>query len=310
VRYAKGCDVSGDDTRGFAEATQAAKESDVVVAVMGDLAGLFGRGTSGEGCDVDSLELPGVQRRLVERLLDTGKPVVLVLLTGRPYVLDWAVERCAAVVQAFFPGQEGARAVAGVLSGRVNPSGHLPVSLPRSVGAQPYSYLHPPLGGASSVSNLDTAPVLPFGHGLSYTTFDYSDLVVHDAQVDTDGSFRASVRVTNTGDRDGADVVQLYGHDPVASVTRPVVQLLGYARVDLAAGRSAEVTFEVPAARLAFTDRSMARVVEPGEWEISVRQNCQDAACATQTISLVGPVHPVSVDDARMVGVTVEHVPG
>jgi beta-glucosidase len=195
-----------------------------------------------------------------------------------------------------------------VLSGRVNPSGHLPVSLPRSVGAQPYSYLHPPLGGASSVSNLDTAPVLPFGHGLSYTSFDYSDLVVHDAQVDTDGSFRASVRVTNTGDRDGADVVQLYGHDPVASVTRPVVQLLGYARVDLAAGEGAEVTLEVPAARLAFTDRSMARVVEPGEWEISVRHHCQDEACARQTITLVGPVHPVSVDDARMVGVTVEEV--
>lgn len=306
IRYAKGCDVRGDDTGGFAEATEAAQDSDVVVAVMGDLAGLFGRGTSGEGCDVDSLELPGVQRRLVECLLDTGKPVVLLLLTGRPYVLDWAVERCAAVVQAFFPGQEGARAVAGVLSGRVNPSGHLPVSLPRSVGAQPYSYLHPPLGGASSVSNLDTAPVLPFGHGLSYTTFDYSDLVVHDARVETDGSFRASVRVTNTGDRDGADVVQLYGHDPVASVTRPVVQLLGYARVHLAAGRSAEVTFEVPATRLAFTDRSMARVVEPGEWEISVRQHCQDEACARQSIALVGPVHPVSVDDARMVGVTVE----
>src|SRR5690606_36546540 len=153
-----------------------------------------------------------------EELLDTGTPVVLVLLTGRPYAVDWALERCAAVVQAFFPGQEGAAAIAGVLSGRINPSGRLPVTMPRSVGAQPYSYLHPPLGGASSVSNLDPAPVRPFGYGLSYTTFAHSDLRVAEAQVPTDGAIVARCRVTNTGDRAGAHVVQLYATDVVASV--------------------------------------------------------------------------------------------
>jgi beta-glucosidase-like glycosyl hydrolase len=304
VTYAKGCDVLGEDTSGFAAAVAAAEAADVVVAVMGDLAGLFGRGTSGEGCDADSLDLPGVQRRLVEALLDTGTPVVLVLLTGRPYAVDWAIERSAAVVQSFFPGQEGAQAVAGVLSGRVNPSGHLPVTMPRSVGAQPYSYLHPRLGGASSVSNLDTAPVLPFGHGLSYTTFEYGDLRLGSASVPTDGAITATVTVRNTGDRDGADVVQLYGEDVVASITRPVVQLLGYARVELAAGESAEVTFDVPTSRLAFSDRRMVRVVEPGEVLVSVGASCADRSL-TQALTLTGDVHDVTTADRRVVDVQV-----
>ncbi|WP_298456578.1 glycoside hydrolase family 3 N-terminal domain-containing protein [uncultured Cellulomonas sp.] len=302
--HARGCDVQGDDTSGFAAAVQAAQDADVVVAVMGDLAGLFGRGTSGEGCDADSLDLPGVQRRLVEELLATGTPVVLVLLTGRPYAVDWAVERCAAVVQSFFPGQEGAQAVAGVLSGRVNPSGHLPVTMPRSVGAQPYSYLRAKLGGASSVSNLDTAPVLPFGHGLSYTTWEYSDLRLESDRVATDGAIRATVRVRNTGDRDGADVVQLYGQDPVASVTRPVVQLLGYARVEVPAGRSVEVTWDVPTTRLAFSDRRLVRVVEPGEVRVSVGTSCEDLTL-TRSVTLEGAVHEVTTADRRVVEVGV-----
>ena len=138
-----GCAVDDDDRSGFAEAVAAATAADVAVLVLGDHAGLFGRGTVGEGCDRDDLELPGVQRDLVEAVLATGTPVVLVLVTGRPYAVDWALDRCAAVVQAFFPGEEGSGAIAGVLSGRVNPSGRLPVSMPRSAGAQPYSYLHP-----------------------------------------------------------------------------------------------------------------------------------------------------------------------
>jgi hypothetical protein len=207
-------------------------------------------------------------------------------------------------VQAFFPGQEGAAAVAGVLSGRVNPSGRLPVSLPRSVGAQPYSYLHPTLGGASSVSNLDTAPVRPFGHGLSYTTFTHSDLRVAAAQVPTDGAIVVSCRVTNTGDRAGAEVVQLYAIDVVASVTRPVVQLLGYARVHLEPGQSADVTLDVPTHRLAFTDRRMVRVVEPGAVQLFVGRDCADPVL-TAEVELTGPVHEISTADRRVVRVDV-----
>jgi beta-glucosidase-like glycosyl hydrolase len=303
IAHVRGSDVDTDDTSGFAAAVAAAEGAELCVAVVGDRAGLFGRGTSGEGCDADSLDLPGVQRQLVEALLDTGTPVVLVLLTGRPYAVDWALDRCAAVVQAFFPGQEGAAAIAGVLSGRLNPSGRLPVSLPRSVGAQPYSYLHPKLGGASSVSNLDTAPVRPFGHGLSYTTFEHTDLRVAASEVPTDGAIVASCRVTNTGDRAGADVVQLYATDPVASVTRPVVQLLGYARVQLDPGQSVDVTFDVPTQRLAFTDRQMVRVVEPGRVELFVGTDCETPVL-TGAVELTGPVHEVTTADRRLVRVT------
>nr|WP_307870977.1 glycoside hydrolase family 3 N-terminal domain-containing protein [Micromonospora sp. C51] len=296
VTSARGCEVDDDDRSGFDAAVAAATAADVAVLVVGDHAGLFGRGTVGEGCDRDDLELPGVQRDLVEAVLATGRPVVLVLLTGRPYAIDWALSRCAAVVQTFFPGEEGAGAIAGVLSGRVNPSGRLPVSLPRSAGAQPYSYLHPTLGDGNEVTNLLATPAAPFGHGLSYTTFGYTELTVP-ATAPTDGALTVSVRVTNTGAVAGDDVVQLYGRDLVASVTRPVAQLLGYQRVHLAPGQSATVTFTVPTTRLAFSDRSLTRVVEPGEVDLWVGTSARRDVAASTT--LVGDVAPVTNASAR-----------
>lgn len=292
----RGCGVDDDDRSGFAEAVAAAQEADAAVLVLGDHAGLFGRGTVGEGCDRDSLELPGVQRELAEAVLATGKPVVLVLVTGRPYAVGWAVRRCAAVLQAFFPGEEGGCAIAGILSGRVNPSGRLPVSLPRSAGAQPYTYLHPKLGEGHEVTNLETTPAAAFGHGLSYTNFEYSNLVVSE-RVPTDGAIEVNVTVTNTGAVAGDEVVQLYGHDPVASVTRPVAALLGYHRLHLAPGASATVRLTVPTTRLAFSDRQYRRVVEPGEIELWVGTSATRRleACTV----LEGPVHPIGNDSPR-----------
>jgi beta-glucosidase len=298
--YAQGCGVDDPDRSGFGPAVEAARDAGVAIVVAGDRAGLFGRGTSGEGCDADSLELPGVQRELVEAVLATGTPVILVLVTGRPYAVGWALDRCAAVVQAFFPGEEGASAIAGVISGRVNPSGRLPVSLPRSAGSQPYSYLHPPLGGPSSVSNLDPEPVRPFGFGLSYTTFVRDDLRVASATVPTDGRIEVTVRVANTGSRAGADVVQLYGHDPVASITRPVAQLLGYARVQLEPRETAVVRFTVPTARVAFSGRDLVRAVEPGALELWVGGSCMERD-ATSSVELVGERHRISAADPRWV---------
>ncbi|PYF98454.1 beta-glucosidase [Georgenia satyanarayanai] len=304
VRYARGCDVREEDTGGFAEALATAEKADVVVAVMGDLAGMFGRGTSGEGCDVDSLELPGVQRHLLEALLDLGKPVVLVLVTGRPYAVGWAAERCAAVVQSFFPGQEGARALAGVLSGRVNPSGRLPVSLPASPGSQPYSYLHPPLGGPSSVSNLDTRPVAAFGHGLSYTSFEHSDFHLVEEQVRTDGTVTARVTVRNVGDRSGADVVQVYARTRARGTTRPTVQLLGFARVPLEAGAAAQVELRVPAVRLAWTGADLRRAVRPGEVTVSLGRSCAELL-ESRTLTLTGEVSDPAAAGTRLMSVTV-----
>jgi beta-xylosidase len=278
VTFAEGCGVSDPDTGGFDEAVARAAEADVCVAVLGDRAGLFGRGTSGEGCDVADLNLPGVQAELLDALVATGVPVVLVLLTGRPYALGRWQGRLGAVVQAFFPGEEGGPAVAGVLSGRVNPSGRLPVSVPHGPGGQPWTYLQPPLGLAGEVSSLDPTPLYPFGHGRSYTTFTWEDFtggelgergeVGEVAEIGTDGSYDLSLTVRNTGDRAGAEVVQLYLHDPVASVTRPDVRLIGYQRLELAAGESRRLTFRFHPDLSSFTDRTGTRVVEPGELEL------------------------------------------
>jgi beta-glucosidase len=304
---AAGADVEGDDRSGFAEAAAAARQAEVAVLVVGDRAGLFGRGTVGEGNDVESLELPGVQRELVEAVLATGTPVVLVICSGRPYAIDWAVtgpDRPAAVLQTFFPGEEGGAALAAVLAGSVVPSGHLPVSLPRSAGAQPYSYLHPILGGPSEVTSADSTPVLPFGHGLSYTTFERTDLVADDSVV-AGGAFGASVRIRNTGERDAVDLVQLYARDVQASVTRPVAQLLAYQRVHLPAGAEAVVRFDVPTTRLAFTDLHYDRIVEPGEVELWVGPSAAERDTAT-SIQVLGPVHAVTLADERMAVSTVD----
>ncbi|MCX4916471.1 glycoside hydrolase family 3 N-terminal domain-containing protein [Streptomyces sp. NBC_00687] len=295
VTFAEGCAVSDPDASGFAEAVARASEADVCVAVLGDRAGLFGRGTSGEGCDAADLRLPGVQGELLDALVDTGVPVVLVLLTGRPYALGRWEGRLGAVVQAFFPGEEGGPAVVGVLSGRVGPSGRLPVSVPRLPGSQPWTYLQPPLGLANEVSNLDPTPLHAFGHGLSYTSFAWEDFQGGDTEITTDGSYEVSLTVRNTGDRDGTEVVQLYLHDPVASVTRPDVRLIGYRRLDLAPGESRRVTFGFHADLSAFTDRSGERVVEPGVLELRLGASSAEAR-HTARLTLTGPRRVTGTD--------------
>ncbi|MES5816409.1 glycoside hydrolase family 3 N-terminal domain-containing protein [Streptomyces sp. RG80] len=294
VTFAAGCDTSDPDRSGFEEAVARTAEADVCVAVLGDRAGLFGRGTSGEGCDVTDLRLPGVQGELLDTLVATGVPVVLVLLTGRPYALGRWNGRLAAAVQAFFPGEEGGPAVAGVLSGRVNPSGRLPVSVPQVPGGQPWTYLQPPLGLAGEVSNLDPTPLYPFGHGRAYTTFAWESQSTG-AEIGTDGSYDMAVTVRNTGERAGAEVVQLYLHDPVASVTRPDMRLIGYRRVELAPGEAARVSFRFHTDLSAFTDRSRRRVVEPGILELRLAASSADVR-HTARLELTGPVRVLGPD--------------
>lgn len=304
ILTAQGTGVDDGATEGIPAAVAAAYDSDVAVVVVGDRSGLFGRGTSGEGCDVDDLELPGAQRALVEAVIATGTPTIVVLLTGRAYAINWMLGGAAAVVQAFFPGEEGAAAVAGVLSGRVNPSGRMPMSLPRGAGGQPYSYLHPPLGAASSVTSIDTAPPVRYGFGLSYTEFAYEDFAVGAREVDAADVIRCAVTVRNAGDRGGAEVVQLYASDPVASVTRPLAQLVAFERVFLEPGQSVRVRFAVPTRLLAFTDRDGRRIVEPGEIRVSVRRDAGDVI-SEETLRLTGAVHHVDGTEARISTVTV-----
>ena len=272
-----GTDFLDPDVSGIPAAVEAAQAAELAVLAVGDLAGLFGAGTSGEGCDVESLQLPGAQHELVEAVLATGTPVVLVLVTGRPYSLGAYRGRAHAIVQAFMPGEEGASAIAGVLSGRVNPSGRLPIGIPNGVGGQPGTYLSPVLAWESDgISNLDPQPLFPFGHGLSYSHFEYSDLQLSAEQIAADGTVEISATVTNTSDRDGKEVVQLYLSDPVASVVRPLKRLVGFTKVGLAAGESARVGFELHADRTSFTGHDLQRIVEPGEFRVRLGASSED----------------------------------
>lgn len=306
VRHAPGCALGTGSTPdpeaervAIVEAAALAADADVCVAVVGDRAGLFGRGTVGEGSDAEALELPGAQGALLEALLATGTPLVVVAVTGRPYALRAAADGAAAVLQAFFPGEEGGSAIAGVLTGRVNPSGRLPVSLPNRPSGQPYSHRTPLLGGPNAVSSTDPTPRFAFGHGLSYTSFVHEDLTVTTDRGDTSAVLTVRVVVRNTGSRVGADVVQLYVHDPVASVTRPVRQLLGWQRVELLAGAARTVEFTVPADRLGFVGRDLRWIVEPGVYELVVAASVAEPGTA-ERITLGGPVRVLGEDRALL----------
>ncbi|HEY7262137.1 MAG TPA: glycoside hydrolase family 3 N-terminal domain-containing protein [Trebonia sp.] len=308
VVHARGCDVRSDDTSGFAEAVATCRSAELIVAVVGDEAGLFGRGTSGEGCDVPELRLPGAQEELLHALADTGKPVVAVLITGRPYALGGVASRLAAIVQAFFPGEEGGPAIAGVLTGRVTPSGKLPVEVPAEPGAQPSTYLRSRNASKHSGSSVDPSPLFAFGHGLSYTTFGYSDLVLSADDVPTDGTVEISCTVRNTGDRAGTEVVQLYLSDTVASVVRPVHWLAGFARVPLAPGQARRVAFRLHADRTSFTGRACTRIVEPGEICVAVGGS-SDSLPLTGSFTLTGPVRTVGADRTLDTPVSVHDLP-
>jgi beta-glucosidase-like glycosyl hydrolase len=297
IVHERGCQVQGADRSGFGAALAAAREADLCVAMVGDLAGLFGHGSSGEGCDAEDLRLPGVQADLLDELLGTGTPVVVVVVSGRPYALGDVHGRAAGLVQAFLPGEEGGPAIAGVLSGRVQPSGKLPVQIPRRPGGQPGTYLQPPLGSPESagISTLDAAPLYPFGYGGSYTTFEVDELRIGDAEVPTDGAFTVAVRVRNTGPRAGDEVVQLYLHDVVAQVARPVRQLAGFARVGLGPGEGVDVKFLVHADRTAYPNREFQRIVEPGDIEVMVGTSSADLPCRGR-VRLTGTLREVGHD--------------
>ena len=300
VTVAEGTGIDDFATDGIEDAVRIAGEADVAIVVLGDRAGLFGRGTTGEGCDVESLVLPGAQQALVDAVIATGTPTVLVLLTGRPYALGSAATGAAAIVQAFFPGEEGSAAVAGVLSGRVNPSGRLPVSIPASPGTQPTTYLAARLATRSDVSSVDPTPAFPFGHGLGFSTFAWDDADAP-AEVPVGGTIDVRVTVRNASSRAGAEVVQLYLADPVASVVRPVKRLVGYAKVDLEAGAAATVGFRLHTDLASFIGVDGRRVLEPGDLDLHVAASSA-ASRAVLRVRLTGEErHYSDAEDARRV---------
>jgi beta-glucosidase len=253
ITFVAGVPVKDFDTSGIAAAREVVESSDLAIYVVGDRAGLFGRGTSGEGNDVPDLKLPGAQAEMLDSCLDSKVPGVIVSVSGRPYALGDFVGRAKAIIQAFMPGEEGGTAIAEVITGAISPSGRLPVEIPATVMGQPSTYLQPKYGTAGlGMSPVDSIPLFTFGHGLTYTNFEYGNFTSSQTQVETDGEFSVSVDIQNTGKVDGVEVVQLYFEDPVAQIARPVIQLLGFARVPLKSGEKKSIIFKVHTDRLAY----------------------------------------------------------
>jgi beta-glucosidase len=297
VINAKGCDNLDADTSGFDEALKVAQQADMVVLVLGDRSGLVPTCTTGETRDSADLRLPGVQEELARAILKTGKPVAAVLINGRPYAIPWLDESANAILEAWLPGEEGGAAIADVLFGDVNPGGKLPVTFPRHVGQLPIFYNHKPSGMKSHwygdyVSEKAT-PLYSFGYGLSYTTFDYSDLsinrmpAVERIQANVGETVDISLRVTNTGNIQGDEVVQLYICDEVACVPRPMKELKGYARLTLEPSAFKIVTFDLPVDQLAFYDAELNLVLEPG-WITVMAGSSSDDIHLTGRFEIVG----------------------
>ena len=276
-------------------AVAVARQADVAIVCVGDLAGLFQTGTVGEGSDTDSLDLPGVQQLLLEAVVATGTPTVVVLHGGRPYNLGGLEDRVAALVMAFAGGQQGGIALAEVLAGIVPPSGRMTVSVPVNVGAMPYHYNHKLKSGGTPIAR-HFGSRYPFGHGLSYTRFEYRDLGLAHAEVPVDGgNIELSFEIANIGDVAGVEVPQLYVRDKLASVVRPVRELKAFARVLLDAGKTARVTFHVPADMLCFTGLTGQRIVEPGDIELLIGASSGDIRLRAE-VNMSGKVRALGRD--------------
>lgn len=276
IHYAAGCTVSGTDTAGFAEALAEARKAQAVLLVLGESSAM-----SGEAASRSSLDLPGRQEDLIREVVGTGRPVVLILMNGRPLTLRWEAEHVGAILETWFLGIQSGLAVADVVFGEYNPSGRLPVTFPRALGQIPCYYNHKSTGRPSDDTlqytshylDLPSSPLYPFGYGLSFTTFAYRGLSLERGVISEFDTLKASVLVSNTGTRAGEETVQLYVRQDVGSVTRPVEELKAFRKVRLAPNESATVRFALPLANLAFTGLDMRARVEAGAFHLKVGPN-------------------------------------
>jgi beta-glucosidase len=276
INYARGCGIESDSTEGFAEAVKAANASDLVVMAVGE-----GVMHNGEAHSRTNLDLPGVQQQLLKEIKKTGKPMVMVLFAGRPLTINWELENIPSILLAWHPGIEGGNGITDVLFGRYNPAGKITATFPRSVGQIPIFYNmkntgRPGVEGdrfTSRYIDSPNTPLLPFGYGLSYTTFAYSSLKIENGKVKIPGVVKVSADIANTGTAAGHEVVQLYTRDLVGSVTRPVKELKGFKRIYLKPGETKTVTFDLSTSDLKFYDINMEYRVEPGDFEVWVGAN-------------------------------------
>jgi beta-glucosidase len=288
VSYVKGCGITESFTDGFKEAIEVAKKSDIIVLALGENMNM-----SGEASSRSELELPGVQEKLAKEILKTAKPVVVVLMNGRPLAIPWVAENVPAILEAWYLGIESGNAIADVLFGDYNPSGKLPVTFPRTVGQVPIYYNHKSTGRpginfvkfTSKYFDLPLTPLYPFGFGLSFTKFDYGKIQLSNENIPQDGKLTASLDIKNTGDFDGEEIVQLYIRDDVASVTRPVKELKDFKKIFLKKGETKKVEFEIGKDQLAFYDKDMKWKVEPGTFKIFIGTNSEECKEASFNVT-------------------------
>lgn len=293
IHYALGCDLASQNKNGFSEAEEAAKNSDVAVVFVGSQSCLLSRATnsvptSGESFDLSDLSLTGVQEDLIKAVYNTGTPVIVVLVTGRPFAIPWEKEHVPAIIVQWYPGEEGGNSIADILFGRVNPSGKLAVSFPQSTGQTPvyYNYLPSDKGYYNQKGSLEHPgrdyvfsnpdPLYPFGFGLSYTRFEYSDFKLTKPVFQLNDTVFVQLQVQNTGDRDGKEVVQLYVRDLVSSVETPIKQLKAFEKISLAKNEKRTVSLRVPISELYLYNRDYQRVVEPGDFELQIGSSSAD----------------------------------
>ena len=300
INYAKGCGITDLDKSGFKEAVDVAEKSDIVILVIGGTSmSLAGTGwgelaeqgaypTSGEGYDRSDLTPPGVQSDLIEAIHKTGKPIILIMVHGRPYSIKWEKDNIPAILEAWYPGSEGGNALARILFGEVNPSGRLSVSIPQSVGHVPVFYNFKPTGrgyyhnpGTPEKPGRDyvfssTDPLFPFGFGLSYTQFEYSDLKIVKKELTEQDTIQLSVKVKNSGEIAGKEVVQVYINDRISSVTTPIKVLKGFNKVNIDSNDVITVNFSIPCKELGLWDKNMNYIVEPGEFDIMIGASAED----------------------------------
>jgi beta-glucosidase len=312
IAYARGSGLLDGSDDEIAEAVAAARDAAVAVVVVGERSGLTYDATTGESRDRRDLGLLGRQQELLEAVVATGTPVVLVVVSGRPLALEWAAAHCRAVLLCWVPDEAGPAAIARVIAGDDDPGGRLPISFPRHVGQLPLSYRHHPTGGRSNwkIDYVDglVSPLWAFGHGRSYTTFDLTRLRVQPGVLETTGdTLTVEVDVSNTGSHRGDEVVQLYVHDEEASVARPVLELRGFRRVSLDPGERRTVTFRMAVEQLAYTGADYRRVVEPGRVRVFVGRSSVELPLAAD-VTLVGPTVEV-VDRTRYLTEVTESAP-
>ncbi|MDB5002217.1 MAG: beta-glucosidase, partial [Mucilaginibacter sp.] len=270
IKYEPGYSLNNASNDLQEKAVKLVQKSDVAIVVLGE-----DMDKVGEGKDRANLDLDERQLNLIKAIHQTGKPVVAVLFNGRPLTINWVADHIPSIVETWFSGEKGGLAIADVLLGKVNPSGKLPITIPRSIGQLPFYYNHKPTSYHKYVDESNT-PLFSFGHGLSYTTFSYSDLKIESPKIAVNGTVNVSVKIKNTGKVEGTEVVQAYIRDVVSSVTLPVMSLKGFKRINLKPGESGIVNFKINSDELALWNRQMKKVVEPGEFKIMIGSSSQD----------------------------------